>query len=166
MEEKKNKPWERQEGESEKAFEAFAIYRDMPTNGENRSIRAVGQKLGKSRAIIERWSASNNWQERVKAYDADLEKQYHAKRKKLIADTKDRQLKISYSLEKKALEALNLLEPSEMTPRDIKEMLRLAMEIQGRNLIDEPAVEDQQQQSTLAESIISAYEKRMEGGDT
>lgn len=163
MEEKKNKPWERQEGESEKAFEAFAAFRDM---GEKRTVAAVAEKLSKSRQLLFKWKSAWDWENRVKAYDNDLEKQYHAKRKKLIAETKDRQLKISYSLEKKALEALNLLEPSEMTPRDIKEMLRLAMEIQGRNLIDEPAVEDQQQQSTLAESIISAYEKRMEGGDT
>ena len=41
-----DKPWERQKGESEKAFGAFAAYRDM---GPERTISAVVKKLGKSR---------------------------------------------------------------------------------------------------------------------
>ena len=36
-----DKPWERQKGESDKAYEAFVTYRDM---GTDRSIRAVAQK--------------------------------------------------------------------------------------------------------------------------
>lgn len=37
------KPWERQEGESAKAFEAFTIYAGL---GADRSLRAVAQQLG------------------------------------------------------------------------------------------------------------------------
>ena len=47
-----NKPWERQKGESEKAFEAFAAYRDL---GEKRTISAVVKKLQKSRSLFDRW---------------------------------------------------------------------------------------------------------------
>ena len=35
------KPWERQDGESAKAYQAFCKYLDM---GEKRSIRAVAQQ--------------------------------------------------------------------------------------------------------------------------
>ena len=64
------KPWERQEGESVQAFEAFTLYLEM---GGERSLRAVGQKLGKSSTLIERWSATKRWVERAAAYDADLQ---------------------------------------------------------------------------------------------
>jgi hypothetical protein len=53
--------WERQRGETLKAFEAFVEYRDM----DNRSYREVGQKLGKSKTQIEKWARKYFWQERV-----------------------------------------------------------------------------------------------------
>ena len=46
-----DKPWERQKGESEKAYEAFAAYRDM---GPERSITKVSQSLNKTRTLIGR----------------------------------------------------------------------------------------------------------------
>src|SRR5690606_17803428 len=58
--------WERQGGETDKAYEAFALYRDM---GVNRSVRDVAQQLGKSAALIARWSSKKNWVERVSAWD-------------------------------------------------------------------------------------------------
>ena len=61
----KPEPWERQPGESAPAFSAFAAYRDMT----DRSLRAVGQKLGKCRALMERWSAAWDWVDRVSAWD-------------------------------------------------------------------------------------------------
>lgn len=45
------KPWERQEGESAKAFEAFTIYAGL---GADRSLRAVAQQLGKSKTLMDR----------------------------------------------------------------------------------------------------------------
>lgn len=161
MEEKKRPAWEQRDGESNPAYAAFCVYKDM---GHERTVAAVVRKIGKSRSLLDRWKIKHEWDARCRAYDAELEHAEIARKKKLISDTKDRQLKISYSLEKKALEALNLLQPEDMTPKDIKELLRLAIEIQARNLIDEPVVETQKE-STLAESIISAYEKRRESGE-
>ena len=59
--------WERQSEETPKQYEAFACYRDM---GPSRSLQAVGRELGKSRALMERWSAANGWVERARALDA------------------------------------------------------------------------------------------------
>lgn len=56
--------WGRQENESARAFQAFEVYRDL---GVERSLVKVGQTLGKSRALIERWSVQHDWVNRVEA---------------------------------------------------------------------------------------------------
>ncbi len=58
--------WERQLGESRKAFDAFRRYRDM---GPTRSLTRVGQELGKSRALMARWSSRWRWVERAESWD-------------------------------------------------------------------------------------------------
>lgn len=75
-------PWEQLDDETAKNFEAFAIYRDMPPSA--RSLASVGRILGKSTALMERWSRQYNWIDRVRAFDqwrdatkrAKLEQEY------------------------------------------------------------------------------------------
>jgi uncharacterized protein YjcR len=59
-------PWEKQPGESFKAFTAFALYRDLSTT---RSLAKVAESLGKSVGLIERWSRRDDWQRRVERYE-------------------------------------------------------------------------------------------------
>jgi hypothetical protein len=61
--------FEQREKESAKAFEAFSVYLNM---GAERSLAAVGQKLGKSGSLIERWSTKFEWSSRVQAHAAHL----------------------------------------------------------------------------------------------
>jgi hypothetical protein len=61
--------FEQQAKESAKAFAAFSEYVHM---GPERSLAAVGQKLGKSKALLERWSAKYDWPGRVQAQAAYL----------------------------------------------------------------------------------------------
>jgi hypothetical protein len=55
--------------ESEKAYGAFSLYLSM---GPERSLAAVGQKLGKSVGLLERWSRKYDWAARVQAYAAHM----------------------------------------------------------------------------------------------
>jgi hypothetical protein len=55
--------------ESAKAFAAFAVYLGM---GSERSLTAVGQKLGKSVVLLERWSRKYDWAARVQAHAAHM----------------------------------------------------------------------------------------------
>lgn len=68
--ESKAKPWERQENETVKQFEAFVCYRDM----EERSQEKVAKVLGKSAQLMSRWSSANNWVERVAAWENEQDR--------------------------------------------------------------------------------------------
>lgn len=73
--------WERQPGESAKAYHAFCCYRDL--GPRDRSLRRVAKTLGhRGLSHIERWSSQNRWLERTAAYDDhldELQRQEHQK---------------------------------------------------------------------------------------
>ena len=157
-----DKPWERQKGESDKAFEAFSIYRDM---GADRSLRAVGQKLGKSRALMERWSVSYKWLERVRAYENELEKEA---REQAIKDRKEmirRHIGFAKLMQKKAQDALRELSVEDMSPKEIREYIKLATDLERltRSLENDAPKDATESESSLADSIRDTEQKRMEG---
>ena len=159
-----DKLWERQKGESAQAYEAFSIYLGM---GAERSLSAVAKQLSKSLPLIKRWSREKEWQERIRAYDNDIEKQA---RKKVIADRKamtERHIGIAMQLQKKALEALGSLSVEDMTPKDIKEYIKMATDLErlNRTLEEESAAAKDDGPAQLADTIIAAYQRRKESGN-
>jgi len=158
-------PWERQKGESAKAFEAFTIYLEM---GDERGIRAVAQRLDKSRTLIGRWSATYRWVERAAAYDADVQRRVHAaavKKKKKMAE---RHISIALKLQEKALAALDKMEPEEIDPKNLIAMLREATKLERENRTEivqesDPHKDDVGSASTLADVISEAWERRRSG---
>jgi hypothetical protein len=57
--------FEQQPCESAKAFAAFSVYLRL---GAGRSAQAVGKQLGKSAALMRRWSAQHRWVDRAEAH--------------------------------------------------------------------------------------------------
>lgn len=160
-----DKPWERQKEESEKAFEAFTVYRDM---GEKRTYAAVAEKLQKSSSLIRRWKDRFEWRERVRAYDNELEKEAMAKAIKERKSMTDRHIKIAIQLQEKALEALEALLIKDLSPKDIKEYIKMAtdLERQSRTLKEQQSImEEEHAQGSLADDILRAIEGRKEAGD-
>lgn len=159
-----DKPWERQKGESEKAYEAFSTYRDM---GEKRTFSAVAEKLRKSDTLIRRWKNQWSWQERVRAYDNDLEREARAKAIKDRKAMTERHIGIAMQLQKKALEALSSLAVEDMSPKDIKEYIKMATDLErlNRTLEEESKAEKADGPTQLADTIMAAWEKRKEEGD-
>lgn len=127
--------WEQQPKESNKAFEAFVLYCEIGKEpGKKRSLAKVGQKLGKSTTLIERWSSLWNWQQRVRDYDNELKRQELNAKKKAYQDMQKRQVGMAIQLQKKAFEALQKLPVDKMTAKDIKEFMKLGAALERANM--------------------------------
>ncbi|MRS02294.1 hypothetical protein EG832_03545 [bacterium] len=103
--------WDRANGETTKAFYAFAFYRDMIA--KDRSLREVARMLNASITVIAAWSTQFNWVERSKAWDDYQDQKRQETRLKVITDTAKRQARqtMTYvtSMEQIALEFVRRL---------------------------------------------------------
>ena len=85
-----------------------------------------------------------------------------------VKDRKDmtsRHIKIAMQLQKKALEALTSLEVEAMTPKDIKEFIKMATDLERLNrTLEEDGKGKGETTASLADEIMAAYLKR-EGKD-
>lgn len=156
----KTKVWEQQPKESDPAYAAFSIYRDM---GKNRTVAAVVRECGKNRSLIDRWHKGHNWAARCRAYDNSIDEEARKKAAVEAANIRKTHLQIAAQLQLKALNALNLLAPEDMTPRDIKEMLKLALEVENNLVLENAPQEDATAAPTLMQTIEEAYQRRMDG---
>lgn len=156
------KPWERQKSESEKAFEAFRIYRDM---GDSRTLIAVAEQLQKSYTLIRRWSKAWNWSERCLEYDNELQRVARKAAKKEVQDMRRRHINMALQLQTAALEALARTDPGDIDPKYIVSFLKEATRLEKESRIED--IEEQQKESSsgddggsLASVITAAYERR------
>lgn len=129
--------YEQMAGESSKAFEAFALYRDM---GSQRSMRQVEQRLNKSLTLLAKWSKKWNWQERIRAYDADLDRKTQAQNEEkhiqLIRDYRERcqrTAEVAHESSILMLEAsvkrLHSLDPTTIAPGELAGLVRAAAQV-------------------------------------
>ena len=117
-------PWERQRGESHKAFEAFHEYCLL---GNDRSIRKVAQSLNKSVALIGGWSSKWKWKERVVEYDNELIRQEVQTAKEGIAEMRKRHIEIGKYFQSKGIDAIKKKATTDegLQYEDIKELVAM-----------------------------------------
>jgi hypothetical protein len=85
-------PWDQQPKESSRAFAAFVVYRDM---GHKRSCNAVAQQLKLNHSTVLEFSKRHNWQERVRAWDTQVDKENQQRQIEAIKIMKERQIAIA-----------------------------------------------------------------------
>ena len=85
-------PYERRENETDPAWAAFVVYRDM---GLDRSLTKVSQAAGKDRSLMEKWSSGHEWRKRVIAYDMEADRRSRIGALKGVEDMRRRQTKLA-----------------------------------------------------------------------
>jgi hypothetical protein len=143
--------WEHQPGESAKAFEAFAAYRDM---GAERSLRKLTQQLHKNLTTIRDWSVKWNWQERVRAYDRELDRQAREQAVRSVRQMTDRHIRIAMQLQAKAVRALENLDEAQLTPKMMLAFLTKATELERMNRLSSAGLDENGQKEAASEVEI------------
>ena len=149
-------PWERQPGESGPAFDAFTIYRDHP----DRSLRAVGQEVGKSRALLERWSVRHRWVERTTAWDDYLDATRRAATAETAAEVAARHVAAARMLQEKALLRLAAMHPSELTPTELLRFVLAAIHLEREAGVILLAPDSRQDDQDTVVALLSHPETR------
>ena len=86
--------------------------------------------MEKSRSLIDRWKDRYNWSERALLYDNEIEKRALAKAVRERKSMSERHIKIAMQMQKKALEALQLLPVEDMSSKDITNMMDIAAKLE------------------------------------
>ncbi|WHH58296.1 hypothetical protein [Petroclostridium sp. X23] len=120
-------PWERLPDETAKAFEAFAVYRDL---GPSRGIREVARRLDKSRTLIGEWSSKYGWVERALSWDAEQDRLNRLEQLEEIKKMKKRHADLATDMLAKAAKGLKNLSLKEMTAANITMMIDIAAKLE------------------------------------
>ena len=100
-----NKPWERQPGETAKAYAAFLLYRDL--SAIDRSVAAARERQERDRKGTLRqwngWSMRNGWVNRAAEHDSDLASRRRERMAKELERAQDDAGR-SYTLERGGLQ--------------------------------------------------------------
>ena len=143
-------PWERQEGETARAYEGFSVYRDM---GAERSLAKVGQRLGKSKAQMEKWSKKYSWVARAEAWDIEQDRLIRVALTKDIGAMRKRHADMAKAMLMKAAKALAKIPDDEIKASDISRMVDVASKLERISKGDVGEVVEERQGESIAEPV-------------
>ena len=124
-------PWERQPDETLQAFQAFAMYRDM---GAERSGQRVAVELGKTKALIYRWSKRWSWVDRVKAYNDFQDREWLDLSAERRRDAQLRHLRLAQQVLQKFFQRLVNVNPEDIPLNMLDRLLKVGVETELASL--------------------------------
>ena len=125
------KPWERQPGETAKAYAAFLLYRDLPAI--DRSVAAArGRKEGGKQ--WERWCTSHDWVNRAAEHDSDLASRRRERMAKELERAQDDTVTLARAALAKVAERIQGMDPEELAAGQIPAALRMLAELEFKAL--------------------------------
>ena len=131
-----NKPWERQPGETAKAYAAFLHYRDLPAI--DRSVAAARERQERDRKGTLRqwngWSMRNGWVNRAAEHDSDLASRRRERVAKELERSKDDAVLLIRAALAKVAERIQGMDPEELATGQIPAALRTLIELEFKAL--------------------------------
>jgi hypothetical protein len=124
---KKPRLFERQPKETDEAFHAFTLYREM---GPKRSLDRVRGLLKVSMTVCGRWSTNHNWIKRAGAWDAYKDEIRIEVTRRTIERIARQNLRIALKGQDKLLEALKITQSQEITPAMVPSWIRAMAELE------------------------------------
>lgn len=130
-------PWERQEGETKRAFDLFRVYRDMgPTRTLHKTVSAFygeegedGWTAGRMR-FAEYMSSQWRWRKRCEAWDLEQERLWHAELAVKRKEAAERHVSIAKLVQSRALDRFRTLAAAELTPSEARLYFDLSVKIE------------------------------------
>jgi hypothetical protein len=161
--------YERQPGETVKAYAAFCVYRDL---GAGRGLRDAcrrfyGESVAK-RGQIEQWSKQWKWVERAKAWDDELDRVNREAQAKARKEMGERHAKVAVALQEKAIQRLKSMKPEELSSSDLIRYFVEAAKLERLSRGEPDSIEEQRHSGTNGNPIrifleeVIAEEKRLE----
>jgi hypothetical protein len=145
--------WQQLPGETDKAYQAFVVYRNLEP--KERSLSRVVSELGKSIPLIKRWSSRWSWVERARECDNYQEMRRLEKRIEEKQKMDEDHLKIIRAERNKAVEALTNMD-TETLANNALELRNWITEIikLERLIMGEPeSIEERQEKAEITASI-------------
>lgn len=124
-------PWDRTDKESEEAWEAFVVYRDM---GARRSLPLVAEACGKSASLMQGWSAKHDWPNRARGYDRWQDQQMQAAWTNQMRSMVEETNALGRELIRRASMRLASIPPNDKIPYDILRAAEIAAKIQREGM--------------------------------
>jgi hypothetical protein len=127
-------PWERQPGESARAFAAFCLYRDLPPaersldevcrrlahdDGAALFRRSSGAHPARRNGRVSAWSSSFQWVARAQAWDQEKDRLGLQAEAEAVKEMRRQHAEEAVQLRRKALDELRKLAEGVMTPAHI-----------------------------------------------
>ena len=156
MPNKREQPWDRQKGESARAFEAFLVYLQM---GPERSVRAVAQKLSKSYTLAGRWSSTYHWVERCRAWDNYLQQEAKKAAAAAVRNMNRRHAQMAAAIQGTAMQALQERGADMVNPNNFAAIVKLAAELERQSLTAELSEHDPSGPDQREDDPITASRK-------
>ncbi len=129
------KPWDIRPEETARAYAAFAVYRDL---GPERSLEKASHGDTKMLPTLKRWSASFDWQARVRAFDECVASRAADKAVESAASIRARQAKHAQAIQLRAMQKFAVATPDDMSIGEATRAFQVGAEVERKVMgIDE-----------------------------